>query len=167
MKQIITFAAILVVLSTNASFANDSTRSTNKTTSTSKTATTNGIEKASFAVQTAFNKDFRNTEVLNTEIGKNFTKLTFRMSGIVLFAFYSESGNLLAVTRNILSHQLPITLQIDLKSNYSGYWITDLFELTGEDQNAYYITLENANHKVTLRSNANQAWEVYEKTDKE
>lgn len=152
MKKIITLAALMVTMLTSFSFAADST---------------NGIDQASTAVKASFKRDFKNTQLLGTEVHKTFTKLTFRMNEVVLFAFYSDNGDLLAVTRNILSTQLPLTLQMGLKSNYDGYWITELFEINGDSENAYYVTLENADQKITLRSNANQTWDLYEKTSKQ
>jgi hypothetical protein len=64
------------------------------------------------------------------------------------------------VTRNITSSQLPMNLLLSLKSDYSAYWITELFEFTGDDQNCYYVSLESADAKVTLRSSGD-SWEVY------
>jgi len=66
----------------------------------------------------------------------------------------------MAVTRNIVSSQLPVNLLTNLKKYYSTTWITDLFELSSENQDCYYITLENADSKVTLRSNGD-SWEFY------
>jgi hypothetical protein len=111
-------------------------------------------------VRTAFRKDFRNARIMNTEVRKNFTKLTFKMDDVVMFAYYSTNGELLAITRNIVSSQLPLNLQLELKNNYNGYWITELFELSGDNDNCYYVSLENADSKVTLRSNGD-TWEVY------
>ena len=85
---------------------------------------------------------------------------------MVLFAYYADNGKLLAVVRNILSSQLPTDLQADLKSSYGDYWITELFELNGEGQNCYYISLENADTKLVLRSTGDNTWEVYQQTDK-
>jgi len=84
-----------------------------------------------------------------------------------MFAFYSDNGDLLAVTRNIRSSQLPISLLLELKNKYNSYWISDLFELIVDDQSNYYITLENDNSKLTLRSSDNNSWEKYEKTNKD
>jgi len=117
-------------------------------------------------IAASFQKDFKGAKVLSTEVNRHFTKLTFKMNDIVLFAFYSDNGQLLAVTRNILSTQLPIDLMLDLKKNYSSYWITELFELNGDEQNCYYVSLENADAKVVLRSTSDNNWEVYEKTAK-
>jgi hypothetical protein len=51
-------------------------------------------------------------------------------------------------------------LLLSLKNDYSAYWITELFEFTGDDTNCYYVSLESADAKVTLRSNGDY-WEVY------
>lgn len=122
--------------------------------------------KISSNIRASFHKDFQNGQIIGSQAHKNFTKLTFKMNDIILFAYYSETGELLAVTRNILSTQLPIALQLNLKKDYSKYWITELFEINGEGQNCYYVSMENADTKLTLRSNGDDTWEVYEKTNK-
>ncbi len=116
-------------------------------------------------IELSFQKDFRNAKLISSEVNRHFTKITFKMNDMVLFAFYSDNGELLAVTRNILSSQLPLELMMDLKKNYSSYWITELFELNGDTQNCYYVSLEDADSKMVLRSNGND-WEVYQKTAK-
>jgi hypothetical protein len=119
------------------------------------------------AVKVAFHKDFKKAEIMATEVKTTYTKLTFKMNDVVMFAFYSDNGQLLAVTRNITSNQLPIQLLLELKKNYSDYWITDLFELTGDGASNYYITVENTESRITLRSDGSNNWELYEKKVKE
>ena len=124
-------------------------------------------DKISDPVNRSFKQEFKNAEIMNCEISSNLTKLTFRMNDLVLYAFYSDQGELLAVTRNILTSQLPLNLMLNVRKNYKDYWVSDLFELTSKDDNAYYLTLENATVKVVLRSRDGDAWEVYNKTDKD
>jgi hypothetical protein len=138
MKQIL-FAAALT-LATTFSFANGETK-------------------------TSFRQDFKNAQLMSTEEHTNFTKLTFTTNGVIMSAFYSTNGELLAVTRNIVSSQLPVNLLMSLKKHYSASWITDLFEFNAESQDCYYITLENADTKITLRSNGD-SWEIYSTTKK-
>ena len=126
---------------------------------------TNGINDVNNEIRTSFKKDFRNAQLLSTESHKAFTKLTFKMDGLIMSAFYSEGGELLAVTHNILSTQLPINLLMSLRNDYNSYWITELFEFTGDNDSCYYVSLENADSKVTLRSNGDQ-WEVYSSVKK-
>ena len=73
---------------------------------------------------------------------------------------------MLAITHNIKSTQLPLTLLMKVKNDYSHYWISELFELNSHGESNYYITLENADKKITLRSSDNN-WEVFSKTNKE
>jgi len=49
---------------------------------------------------------------------------------------------------------------VSFKKHYSEYWITDLFEMSRDSQSNYYLSLENADTKMTLRSNGD-SWEVY------
>jgi hypothetical protein len=123
-------------------------------------------DSLSSSIRTSFRKDFHNARIISSEVRKNFTKLTFRMDDMIMFAYYSGNGELLAITRNIVSSQLPMNLQMTLKSNYSGFWITELFELSGDNDNCYYVSLENADSKVVLRSNGDN-WEVYSSARKQ
>jgi len=127
--------------------------------------TTNKTNGETGETKTSFRQDFKNAQLLSTEETANFTKLTFTTNGVVMFAFYSTTGELLAVTRNIVASQLPVNLLTNLKKHHSDTWITDLFEFNGNNQDCYYITLENADTKTTLRSNGD-TWEVYSTTKK-
>jgi hypothetical protein len=84
-----------------------------------------------------------------------------------MFAYYSEEGNLLAVTRNITSSQLPIGLMTEVKKNYGGYWISDLFEIAMNGETSYYITLQNGDYSLVMKSNGNANWEVFRKERKD
>ena len=71
----------------------------------------------------------------------------------------------MAMTRNISSLDLPMTLQTSLKK-YTGYWISDLFEISNNDGTNYYITMENAGSKIVLKSNSGGNWNVFKKSVK-
>ena len=63
--------------------------------------------------------------------------------------------------------QLPINLLTDLKKDYTGFWISDLFEIASDDQMSYYITLENADKRIVLKSEGTDGWQVYSKQRKD
>ena len=117
-------------------------------------------------IKASFRKDFKKAELMGIEAGDSYNKLTFKMNDMVLYAFYSDNGELLAVTRNIRSSQLPIQLLLDLKRDYANYWITDLFEFNGDGSNSYYVTLENADTSITLRANSSDDWQLYSRKNK-
>jgi hypothetical protein len=83
-----------------------------------------------------------------------------------MFAFYSQDGDLLAITRNISSDKLPISLLTGLRKSYTEYWITDLFEMVAAGNSTYYVTVQNADMEVVLKSNEFGVWEVYKKSRK-
>jgi hypothetical protein len=81
-------------------------------------------------------------------------------------AYYTPDGELMAVTRNIVREQLPLKLLMELKQNYSTYWISDLFEVVNESGDHYYITLENGDETLILKAKAHKSWKLYQKTVK-
>ena len=91
----------------------------------------------------------------------DFYEVSFTFQDKKLFAFYSKSCQLICVIHHILSSELPADLLKDIKSTYSKYWITELFELTNEDQTGYFITLQNADSKFILNSNDQNNWELF------
>jgi len=115
----------------------------------------------------AFHKDFANARNVVWEQKQDYVKVTFTMNDQVMFAYYNEAGDLRAVVRNIVSGQLPINLLTGLKKEYSGFWISDLFEIATDDHTTYYVTLENADKKIVLKSDAIESWSVYAKTRKD
>ena len=115
----------------------------------------------------SFHKEFVNAKNIVWEQKQDYVKVTFSMNDQVLFAYYNNQGDLTAVVRNIVSDQLPISLLTSLKNEYTGFWITDLFEIASNDQTTYYVTIENADKKIVLRSNGTESWSVYAKTKKD
>jgi len=73
--------------------------------------------------------------------------------------FASEKGQP-HIMRNILSNQLPVTLLGDIKKDYKDYWITALSEEGQGRRQDYFITLENADQIVQLRSSNSKKWVI-------
>ena len=147
MKSLITLTALLLTLGVTTSFAANAN------------TTDNG------GVNASFRKDFKQAEVLSTDAGKGYTKITFKMNSAILIAFYNDNGELLAITHNILSTGLPINLLMKIKGDYSDCWITDCFEFDANGSTSYFISLENANTKLILHSNGAD-WETYTRNAK-
>jgi hypothetical protein len=123
-----------------------------------------GINKS---VMNSFNQDFKSATNVKWEQKKNLEKATFSYDNQVMFAYYAQNGFLVAVSRNISSENLPIKLQADLKNSYGNYWISDLFENNAHQETAYYVTLENADQKLILKSDNASEWSVYQRVSKE
>lgn len=114
----------------------------------------------------SFHREFVNAKNVKWEQKVGYVKVEFTLNDQVLFAYYNNDGQMTAIVRNIVSDQLPISLLTSLKNEYTAYWISDLFEVASNDQTNYYVTLENADKKIVLRSSGIDSWEVYSKTKK-
>ena len=120
----------------------------------------------SSAVVSTFKSSFKNASDVTWKVTNQYSKADFSLNGQFVSAYYDASANLIAVTRNISSFQLPITLQSKLKESYEDYWISDLFELSDNDGTAYYVTVEDGDSKITLKSSGTNSWNVYQKQRK-
>jgi hypothetical protein len=126
----------------------------------------NTVEGVSQKVMNSFKSEFSDARDVKWESGRDFVKATFILHQQVMFAYYSVDGDQIAVSRNIISSQLPLNLLSDLKRNYTGFWISDLFEMATKGETAYYMTVENGDHSIVLKSNGSSGWEVYKKDKK-
>lgn len=115
----------------------------------------------------AFKKDFATASNIRWEqTNNNFLKATFSLNGQILTAYYFANGDLRAVVRNITSDQLPINLITSLRRDYTAFWISDLFEISSDGQTTYYVTIENSDKKIVLKSDDLSSWDVYSKERK-
>ncbi|HEY0750662.1 MAG TPA: hypothetical protein VGD26_05885 [Chitinophagaceae bacterium] len=122
--------------------------------------------KVSREVLESFNNTFANAKEVDWTISETFYKAQFALDGQYISAFYDCEGKLMAITRNISSRQLPLTLQTSLRKEFNNYWITDLFEVANDEGTSYYITLESADAKMVLKSKNNASWTTFQKTKK-
>lgn len=150
MKKIILSIATVLMMSAGAFAAN-----TNKN--------DDNVNQQTIA---SFKKDFASASDIMWEQKVGYSKATFSLNGEILFAYYDNDGQLTAVVRNITSEQLPINLLTSMKKDYDGFWISDLFEVASGDQTTYYVTLENSDKKIVLRSRGADSWDVFGKEKK-
>jgi hypothetical protein len=144
MKKSILILSMLLTTIVGSSFANKTDDNRNK-------------------AEASFKQDFASAKEVSWENSKEVVKATFKINDQVMFAYYTESGELMAVVRNMVSGQLPINLLTNLKKNYQGYWITDLFEVSASNESSYYVTLESADNVIVLKSSGLYKWEVFQR----
>ena len=123
-------------------------------------------ENVSTTVLNSFNKQFAGAKEVQWTTTNDYYKAAFVYNGQNVSAFYQLDGGLIAMTRNISSLDLPITLQTSLKKGYGSYWISDLFEISNNDGTNYYITMENADSKIVLKSSGTGKWNAFKKMAK-
>lgn len=146
MKKVIFMMMMLVAIGTSA-FAKDE-------------------ETVNQQVLSSFKQEFAGAKDVAWQNNREYIKATFTLNDQVMFAFYSQAGELLAISRNISSDKLPISLLTNLKKNYSDFWITDLFELVADGNGTYYITLQNSDVELVLKSDEFGSWTQYKRSKK-
>jgi len=124
----------------------------------------NGEDVSPRAIK-SFSRSFKAATEVRWTVTDNYFKADFALNGQYVSAFYDAEGKMIALTRNISSLQLPIALQADLKDHYDGYWISDVLEVANDEGTSYYITLETADEKVTLKSGGD-IWNTFQKQHK-
>jgi hypothetical protein len=72
---------------------------------------------------------------------------------------------MLGVSRNLSSNDLPFNLRMNLQSYFEKYWVTEAFEYATPASDSYYVTLENADVKLILKSESG-VFQLYKKTIK-
>jgi len=118
-------------------------------------------------VSLSFSRDFAGALNVTWQQEKKYEKATFTLDGLIMSAYYTEEGELKMVSRNILSDHLPLILLLNLKKNYSNYWISDLMEMTSENTTTWYVKLETGENALILKSGPYNEWVIYKKIIKE
>lgn len=145
MKKTILMLLALPVIMVSSTFANP----------------VNGINDKAVS---SFNQEFSLASNARWESKNDLSKVTFTLNNQVMFAYYGGNGELIAVTRNISSVQLPINLLTRVKRDYQSSWISDLFEISNSAGTSYYITLEDGDFTTVLSSLNGSNWEVFKRT---
>lgn len=143
MKKIIISALALTIITISA-FANNTTSVNQK-------------------VLHSFKKSFQTAEIVRWEVKNNMYKVTFKDFGREMYAYYNGEGEQLAISRNIPTDQLPLSLSSALKSKFSQGWLTDLFEMSSNGETAYYATIECSTHITILKGDATSGWATFKK----
>ena len=119
-------------------------------------------------VISSFNQQFANAHDIKWENHASFVKAEFTVNDVVLYAYFNQTGELIAVTRFISPNQLPLVLLNSLKKQFSsGYWVSDLFEIETEAGTSYYATFESADQTIVLKSDGISGWSSFQKEKKE
>jgi len=145
MKKIISILALVLTVSTSFAFS--------------------GRESVSSQALNTFSSEYVGATDATWTINKDFYEVTFTLDGQRMSAYFNKSGDFLAVTHNISSVQLPNGLKRSLKKLMGNRWITDLFEVTHDNEISWYVTLESADQKIILKSNGGK-WRIYQNMEK-
>jgi hypothetical protein len=127
----------------------------------------NDFGEVSRSAKNNFQKEFATAENVQWTSYGTLTRASFMMNGKVLNAYYTQTGERYALGQNVKVSEMPSALVASIKKSFKHYWITGAFEISLTDDNAYYITVENADEKVVLKSSGITSWTEYKTISKE
>ena len=117
-----------------------------------------GDDKTRTEVTKAFASKFATAREVTWVTGSTYYRAYFNYNGTWMYAYYNMKAELIGMSRNILSTQLPFYLQENLKNERKGFWITNLMEFSDEDGFRYYVTLQDADKTLFLVSENGSDW---------
>ena len=147
MKKILMAVAVFLTITTGTAFANNT--------------------EVNSKVIKAFNTTFGSVEDVTWTTGSDFYKASFTYNSKFVYAYYSLDGKFLGLTRLMATSELPLILQTSIKKNYADMWVTDLFEVANADGTAYYLTVEDAENVLIVKSAGGSEWTTLKKSKKQ
>jgi hypothetical protein len=101
-----------------------------------------GKDEPNFVGVENFNRQFPQATGISYKVKGQFTEVNFIWNGIPLQAFYDHDGNPLATARTIDKDNLPLSVQLSMKKEYSTGVVTSAVEYTDiSDGLCYYVTM--------------------------
>jgi len=121
-----------------------------------------------FKVKQAFSSEF--TQVKNVEWivmdKEGVYQAKFIFNNETLQAFFTEDGEFLGTTRQVLKSQLPISVASGLEKQYGSARLISIFEYSKKDGLDYYITLTTDKGAMIVKATGNGEFSVYKKNIK-
>jgi len=119
-------------------------------------------------VQEAFNREFKKVgEVQWSNVNQaGVYQAKFNFNNETLQAFFTEEGEFLGTTRQVLKSQLPIMVTNELGKQYPDDRVVTIFEYSRKDGLEYYITLNGSRGGMIVKANGSGDLSLYKKNIK-
>jgi len=104
-------------------------------------------------ILSAFQKEFSFAKNVKWEEEGNLTRVNFSLNDQGIIAWYNSDGQLITTARNILYHQLPISVMRSLDKEYAGAGIFGIVEISRNEETWYQIQAEKKGKKYLLKAN--------------
>ena len=118
-------------------------------------------EKATNRAIASFMKEFHKASDVSWSANSNYIMAAFEIDHQTQYAYYDYQGNLVGVVHHILTSSLPAYLSADIKKHYSNYWVSELFQVSSDQGDAYYIQLKNGDETIVLTTEDTGSWHLY------
>lgn len=111
-----------------------------------------------------FLEKFPQATDINCRVRGEVTEVNFIWNGIKLQAFYNAAGEPVATSRFVTVDNLPVSVQMSLKKDYSAYVVAEAAEFDGaEDGLCYYVTVRGPKNSYLLHVSTSGTISVFKK----
>jgi len=116
-------------------------------------------------VKQAFTKEFAQIKDVEwtTISGESVFQATFSFNNESIKAFFTEEGEFLGTTRQIVKSQLPIGVLTEMDKQYANARVATIFEYSKKDGLAYYITLVTPKGALVIKASGSGDLSVYKR----
>ncbi|MEN9570095.1 MAG: hypothetical protein RL172_1326 [Bacteroidota bacterium] len=150
MKKVTVFLAAAMLLASSVVFAAD-----------------NNETRVSSKVKTAFKKDFASANNISWQITNGVFIALFEVNNTQAEAAYNSEGELVALSKQLNSSDLPLTITLAISKKYSGYQVAKkATEITYDKETSYYINIGNDKEVLKLKCSAEGNISIDKKTKK-
>lgn len=108
----------------------------------------------------ALDPAYRSFEALGIHQKNQYNHAVYTSANQSYNAYFNANGEMVTAFRHIVSTDLPMNLSFNLKKFNKNMWVTDVVEVLSENKTIYYVNLENADEKITLKSRNGNKWKI-------
>ena len=122
--------------------------------------------KISLIVRETFKEEFKETQNVEWSIKPSCVKASFTYKGEAMDAFYDFSGKKIGASHHVTMLDVPLSSRKKIEAKYPSHRVTEAIEFIGQDENSYYISLENEKETVIVKINDHSTMSLFKKSSK-
>ncbi len=107
--------------------------------------------KVNMTIRHSFYNEFRNVKNVDWTVRPDFVKATFMQEGELSDVFYDFSGKKIGTSKSVDYQDLSLKARHNIEKRYADYTITEAIEFIREDDESYYVSVENEKEKIVLK----------------
>ena len=126
----------------------------------------NGEEKVNNKVLNSFEREFKGASDVKWKAGTEVTKADFVLNDFRVEAFFTNDGELLGSSRNVLYNHLPLSVVKAIMNRFDQAPVYDIIEFNMAGETFYYLNVETDTKKLQLKVTQSGDLFVISKTKK-
>lgn len=119
--------------------------------------------KVNITIRHNFYTEFKHAKNVDWTAKPDFVKATFMHEGKQSDVFYDYNGNKIGISKSLNYHDLSLKARSNIEKNYADYVITETIEFIKEDDESYYVSVENEKEKLVLKVSERGTISLYTK----